>query len=253
MKFLAKTLCIFIAIPFLFACGSSTGGFETSSSTSTSSSTTTTDIVSQKGLVLLFSDASPSLWDADGVPGAQTTINVSVTLSDRNNISISGSHTVYFRTEWGSFTGSNSCVTVNGTCSVEWRSGDPAEAPNDYQIYFIAYTLGEEEFSDDNDSHIFDDGDSFAIANDLPEPFIDCNHNGTHESTAAGGVPADQIIDVQTINGTHDTADGLWNGDGCQHSSLCSGTTLIQIWKSGYLDGNGSTANPTISSYSCSN
>ncbi len=254
MKYLVKTLCIFITIPILFACGSGNSGFEaTSSTTSTSSSTTTTDIVSQKGLVLLFSDASPSLWDSNGIPGTQTTIDVSVSLSDRNNINISGTHTVNFRTEWGSFN-TNSCVTSNGTCSVKWTSGNPAEAPNDYRIYFIAYTLGEEEFSDTNGNGFFDDGDSFTTTvDDLPEPFIDCNHNGTYESTAVGAVPADQIIDVQTINGTHDFADGLWNGDGCQHSTLCSGTTLIQIWNSGFIDGNGDTANPTISSYTCSN
>jgi len=285
MKYLIKTLsALVVATPFLFACGGESG-FDTSLSSGTT--TTSTGVVSQKGLVLLFSEASPELWDEDGVPGTQTTIDISVHISDRNNIKITGAHTINFRAEWGSFD-SNSCVTSDGTCSVKWTSGDPSEAPSDYRIKFIAYTLGEEEFADSNGNGIFDDGDVFTTAtNDMEEPYIDCNHTWSYESsvttvsvdeivdvevedpdnpgqmitvpttvTIQYPLPADQIIDVQTVNGTHDTADGLWNGVGCQHSSLCSGTTLITIWNDGYMDGNGDTDNPSIltrSSFTCVN
>ena len=159
----------------------------------------------------------------------QTTGLLTVFVADRNNIKITGTHTVYFRTEWGFFN-QDFCVTSNGSCSVTWTSGSPQELASDRRVIFTAYTLGEEEFVDTNGNGYFDDVDGFVpVTNDLPEPYIDCNHDLAY-------TPGEQIIDVHTNNGIHDAEDSLNSTPDCQDTTgRCSPNPTIMIYHTDYL------------------
>ena len=193
-------------------------------------------IVSQRNFTVAATDIYPAVVDVDGFHVLDVTITAYI--GDRNNQAITGSHTVYFETEWGVI--DPSCVTEDGSCSVTWKTASfdffPAnDAGGHPGNTIVAYTLGEESFTDLNDNNLFDDDDNDAgtmLFDDFEEPFIDIANNGTFD------LGTDQVID--TINGldslgsnnTHDGVDSMFNGAGCIHSSLCSDVTLIMVWDS---------------------
>ncbi|RTR31222.1 Ig-like domain-containing protein [Shewanella atlantica] len=69
--------------------------------------------------------------------------------------------TINFTSEGGQIV--PSCLTVNGSCSVEWTSANP-RVP-DHRITVLAYALGHETFFDTNGNNIFDDKDGSVIQN----------------------------------------------------------------------------------------
>ncbi|MGS0682569.1 hypothetical protein ACVBIL_15575 [Shewanella sp. 125m-7] len=131
-----------------------------------------------------------------------------------------------------------SCVTVNGSCSVEWTSTSP-RVP-DHRITVLAYALGHETFFDTNGNNIFDNDDGNAVAlaclnangdavacsgngmdietyhpqgfSDLGDAFRDDNEDGEHDS----GEPYFNTLSDQPYT----PADGLFNGPQCT-GSLC--------------------------------
>ena len=193
-------------------------------------------VVSQRNFTVAASDIYPLVLDDTGFHVLDVTITAYI--GDRNNQTITGSHTVHFETEWGVI--DPSCVTVDGSCSVIWSTAsfEPAFFPgNDAAGHpgstIVAYTLGEESFTDLNDNNLFDDTDAATIPfDDFEEAYIDIANNGTFD------LGTDLVID--TINGldslgsnqTHDGVDSMFNGAGCIHSSLCSDVTLIMVWDS---------------------
>lgn len=155
--------------------------------------------------------------------------------------------TINFTAEGGQI--EPSCVTVNGSCSVEWTSADP-RVP-DHRITVLAYALGHETFFDTNGNNIFDDnviepvplddggkiieacldsdgkakvcsGNGMDIETyhsegfvDLGDAFRDDDESGTHTS----GEPYFNTAS----NPTYSAADGLFNGPQCQTSDIANG------------------------------
>jgi hypothetical protein len=227
MKNFFKNSCTLVITCMLVSCGDSDGGF-TGTGSSGGGGTATTNIISEKNLYLTYEDPIFTVISSEG-EFKQVTGKVTVFVADRNNIKITGSHTVAFRTEWGFFD-QDFCVTSNGSCSVTWTSGSPQELASDRRVLFSAYTLGEEEFVDTNGNGFFDDPDGFvAGSNDLEEPYIDCNHDLAYTA-------GEQIIDVHTINGIHDAEDTLNSTPDCQDTTgRCSPSPTIMIYHKDYV------------------
>lgn len=94
--------------------------------------------------------------------------------------------------------------------SAEPRRVDPIRPgiinnPRDNLVTLIAVTAGEEGFTDVNGNGVYDDGEPF---DDLTEPFVDSNDNGTWD-------PDERFIDTNN--------DGKWNGK----NGKWDGSTLI--------------------------
>jgi len=188
--------------------------------------------VSQKNFSILAEDVQPTIYDENGL-ATDTILDMTVKVGDSDNQLLTDEHTVFFATEWGLV--EPSCVTENGTCTVTWQTSfGPGTVPADHLVTIMAYTLGEEEFSDSNGNGEFDDNDQpFPASTDLfidrEEPFVDANRDGVFNS-------GDTIIDVIDgnilgSNGEHDLSDGFLNSPNCVHSSLCSTVApIIYIW-----------------------
>jgi len=218
-----------VASSAIFASGC--GDTSTFQTPNTSDTAVNNNLISQNNFTMLFAPVDVQYQDQINGGFTAVTAEVSVQIGDNNNQLITGERTIIFRTEWGLI--DPSCVTVDGGCSVTWRSGSPGEMPANLLNNIVAYSLnGQETFLDVNGNGLFDDGDSFS---DLDEPYVDIDESGVFDL-------GDLIID--TINGsdltgadtTHNNGDGLYNGPNCSHSSLCSTTlTTATVWRNGSL------------------
>ncbi|HHM05243.1 MAG TPA: DUF11 domain-containing protein [Gammaproteobacteria bacterium] len=226
----------------------------------------TTGIPDQDSLSVSATTLNPEAWDADGVE-----VTVTARAADRYNNPVPDGTTVTFTAEGGSIDGS--CTTVNGACSVTWRSQSPRPCgetlgnptlqddvalnqcladtgsnptepqegtaplgqPYGGRVTILATMVGEESFDDRNGNGVFDDGDTFT---DLPEAWRDDDEDGTRD--------AQEIFVDFDEDGGYDAADGLYNGVLCQHSSLCSSKTTLTVRDSLTLVMSGTTANAFI-------
>ena len=103
-KFGAALIALFI-LTIISACsdgGSNSSAVSTNSATTTPPGDSTQGVVSANDFVLLFSEPNPTVFD-DTNTYKQTTLDVTVTADDRNDVALLGQITVAFRTEWGSF------------------------------------------------------------------------------------------------------------------------------------------------------
>lgn len=204
---------------FLAGCSEDNSSFETPNTTGI---TTNPGIISQKNFSLLTADVQPAVIDASTGIFTKTDVELTVYIGDRKNQTLTDAHTIYFKSEYGLI--EPSCVTVDGACSVMWSAIARPEAGkpgSDGFVTITAYTTGEEGFTDSNGNNLFDDAD--AGFNDLEEPFVDIDESNTFTT-------GDVIIDVTTLNGVieqHDLADGLFNGPGCTHTSLCGPQSIV--------------------------
>jgi hypothetical protein len=171
-------------------------------------------------------------WDYDG-----ETSSITARLADRYNNPVPDGTAVSFYAEGGSVVGS--CTTTNGACSVDWTSQNPR--PSDGRVTVLAVAKGEESFVDTNSNGVFDSGDTFT---DISEAYEDDNENGSHDS-------GELFVD-QNKNGIFDGGDGLFNGVLCQHPTLCSSNSSINVWKSLVLVMSGSGQNISFSPSSLS-
>ncbi len=226
-SFLFITCNIFL----LTGCGESNDSFTTSSITNSSKSGT----VSQKNLSLLAEDVQPEIYDENG-QATDTTLVMTVKVGDSDNQLLTDPHTIFFATEWGLI--EPSCVTENGTCTVNWQTSfGPGTVPADHLVTITAYTIGEEDYSDTNGNGVFDDNDqpfpaSGNFFTDRPEPFVDADRSGFASIFNSGDTIID-VIDGNVLgeNGAHDNGDGFLNSPNCEHSSLCSTVSpTTYIW-----------------------
>ena len=233
---------------FAVGCSENNSSFETPN---TSDTPTNDGLISQNNFTILFSEPTPTFYDPASKSYSAVTSDISVQIGDNNNQLITGSRTIFFRTEWGLI--DPSCVTENGGCSVTWRSGSPDTMPADFFNAIVAYsTTGQESFGDVNGNGRFDDGDIFNtdIYSDVEEPFINVDGSFTYINNVYQDTYTDGDIIIDTINGVdltganakHDDGDTLFNGPNCSHTLLCSTTrTIITVWESGELWLNGGT------------
>jgi hypothetical protein len=214
---------------FISGC-SDTSSFETPN---TSDDTpTNSGIVSQKNFSILSEDVQPKIFDP--IKGAvDTSLTITVKIGDRKNQLLTDAHTVYFATEWGLV--EPSCTTKNGICTITWETSfgvnnGASTVPDDHLTTIVAWTLGEENFTDTNGDGFFADPE--PIFDDREEPYVDADTTDGGFSAVAG----DRILDVVNgndltgINGEHDFGDTFLNSPNCQHTSLCStvrNTTFI--------------------------
>jgi len=226
---------------FIAGCSSDNSSFETPSTSDTPAIAGT---VSQRNMSLIAQDSQPQIFDATtGVP-TDTTLTMTVKIGDSKNQLLTDAHTIFFSTEWGLI--DRSCTTENGTCTVSWQTSfGPSTIPGDHRVTIVAYTLGEEHYSDSNGNGSFDDGDTTPLPgtanlfDDRPEPFVDANEDGVFNT-------GDTIIDVISGNAlgqdevNNPTGDGFLNSPSCIHKTLCSTTTnVIYTWVSTVIDMDG--------------
>jgi hypothetical protein len=243
MKYRFLTIAPLIAASTLFmaGCGEDNSAFETPnlSDPNLSDINTNAGMVSFKNFSLLASDTQPTVIDTDTGIFTKTEVTMTVYIGDRNGSFLTDSHTVYFKAEYGVLS-SPSCTTEIGSCEVTWsaiKRPDAGGPGSDMKVTIIAYTTGEESFTDVNGNGIFDDADTATPSfDDLEEPYVDADESGSFTT-------GDDIVDVVNGNDTtgvnlaHDIGDTFFNGPDCTHSSLCSKVVITNgtIWDSNTL------------------
>lgn len=225
-------------------------------STTSDSLVISTGLADQDSFSLSASMLSPEAWGYDN-----ETVTITARLADRYNNSVPDGTAVAFTTEGGSV--GDSCNTVNGACSVEWKSQNPRPCgqelgrpqyqagpvmnqclqsgsgnnpagpqaqfnalgqPYGGRVTILATALGEESFTDNNGNGIFDSGDTFT---DIPEAFRDDNENGVRDNG--------EIFVDYNKNEIYDATDGKFNGVLCEHPSNsnnpspCSTSTSLHV------------------------
>ena len=224
-RFLTITPLIVSCALSIAGCSDDNSSFETPS---TGGAITNSGTISQKNFSLLTADVAPAVIDGTTGVFTKTDVDLTVFIGDRNNQTLTDSHTIHFVAEYGLV--EPSCVTVDGTCSVTWSAIKRPEAGgpgSDGVVSITAYTIGEESFTDTNGNNIFDDGD--VAFDDLEEPYVDNNEDGVFNN-GDGIIDVVSTVDPTGANNIHDFPDGLFNGPGCTHTSLCSPRPSISIF-----------------------
>jgi len=211
-----------------------------------------TGIPDQDSFSLSADIANPEGWNIDG-----TIVNVTARLADAFNNPVPDGTAVSFTTEGGRI--EPSCVTVNGTCSVEWNSQNtrpeghvlhhntdqynlvlngpttshPSEVFNTLGQKFggratiTATAIGEESFPDLNGNARFDANEmtAFLATNisgkpyDLKEAFVDHNEDGLYNPSEGGDVNESGALEEFSDF----NSDNLFTGkDGKYNGVLCS-------------------------------
>ncbi|WP_156912162.1 Ig-like domain-containing protein [Citrifermentans bremense] len=162
--------------------------------------TVSTGVPSQDGFSVSLGNMNPEAYNYDGV-----TSSVTARLSDHFHNPVPDGTAVSFTTSGGMI--DPSCVTVKGTCTVNWTSQNPRPtiaggALANGRAVVLAYALGEEYFLDLNGNGLADVG--VDTIQDDPEAFRDDNENGVHDAT-------ETFID---FNGDrlYSAGDGKYNG-----------------------------------------
>lgn len=215
-------LFITSAALLLIGCGENNDSFTQGAAANSANS----GVISSDNFTILSSELTPDIFDDPNTSTfTYTELTITVRIGDRNNQKLTDTHTVFFKTEWGLI--EPSCVTSDGTCSVTWQTSSGGTAPTDHNNTILAYTIGEESFTDVNGNGSFDDDDNSTPSfTDLEEPYVDSNRNLMYDL----GEPIADVDSAGTIN-EHDFGDGFFNGNGCTHSSLCSTTKkTIFVW-----------------------
>ncbi len=205
-----------------------------------------TGVPDQDSFDLSVDIANPEGWDISG-----TEVNVTARLADAFNNPVTDGTAVSFTTEGGSIDAF--CTTLNGACSVIWRSqqprpeghilGDvnnaghvPETANTMGQKYggratILATAIGEESFPDLNGNGRFDVSEVTAfngtnisgLPYDLKEAFVDHNEDNFYnpgEIDAAEQVGGDLEGFTDFDNsGAFTQSDGLYNGVLCAEST----------------------------------
>ena len=146
------------------------------------------------------------------------TSTVTARVADRHNNPVPDNTKINFLTNGGRI--DQQCITTNGECSVTWTEQSPT--PPDFQAKIIAYTAGEESFTDLNDNDKYDAGETFT---DISEPFFDINEDGSRDPLLEEFVDADN-------DEIFDDADGLFTGTPCVGDTTVCDRNSTLIWDS---------------------
>ncbi len=200
-----------------------------------------TGLPDQDSFTLSANILNPEGWVLDG-----TEVQVTARMADAFNNPVPDGTAVSFTTEGGSI--DPSCTTVNGVCSVTWRSQFPKpeghilgdinnlthvpESTNTMgqkyggRVTITATAIGEESFPDLNGNGRFDASEMTAFLGnnvsglpfDLNEAFVDYNEDGLFNPAQGGDVnnsgALEELIDFNN-NGIFDLKDGKYNGVLC--------------------------------------
>ena len=195
---------------FVSGCGD-TSSFENPAATGTLNNEIQTQVPDQNSLTVSSEKISVEALDFNG-----ETVIVTVHAADRNNNPVPNNTAIRFLTNGGSI--EPQCLTTDGVCTVTWTEHDPT--PVTLEAIILAYTVGEESFTDLNDNGLYDAGELFT---DIPEPFFDLNNNGTRDAGTEEFVDADN-------DKTFDVADGLFTGTPCIGDNTVCNRISTLIW-----------------------
>jgi hypothetical protein len=161
-----------------------------------------------------FFSTSVGKYNVAGLHCDGVTDTINLKMADRfGNYNILQGTAVSFATSFGAIDTSNITDAQGQTTSV-WRSQDPR--PTDGEVAIVVQTTGEENFTDLDADGVYTGADLFNTAlvpagDDLPEPFIDANHNGAHD---IGELFFDWPSSVVTaVMGSYNTGNGQWDGN----------------------------------------
>ena len=205
---------------FIVGCGD-TSTFETPANTVTLTNEIQTEIPDQNSLTLAFEKLAVEAINLVGV-----TNNVTAYVADRHNNPVPDDTAIKFLTNGGKI--QPQCLTVGGECTVIWNDQDPT--PASLKAIVIAYTTGEESFTDLNDNDLYDAGEPFT---DISEPFFDLNEDMVRDDTA------EEFIDADSDN-VFDKPDGLFTGTPCTGDNTVCDRVSTQIWRSNSIQLSGS-------------
>jgi hypothetical protein len=167
------------------------------------------------------------------------TSQISVWMADSFNNPVPDGTPANFTTEGGSI--ESQCITVNGTCSVEWRATEPFL--DDHRSTILVTTDGHETFYDTNGNNIFDDADGSPIIDalvssgasrrapeasgfiDMSEAWLDNNEDNIKDANET------KFFD-DNGDGAFSAPDGNFNGPQCEGSSCDSNAKKSTIRKS---------------------
>jgi len=173
-------------------------------STTSDNLTISTGVPVQKNASLSLSQYNPRAADKDG-----TEIEVVLSLADDFNNPVADNTAVSFWAEGGSI--APSCTTLNGVCTVKWRSQD--FRPDNMRVTIFAFAAGNETFTDINNNGRYDQGEPFV---DLPEAFRDDNENNIYDIGEKFVDLIDKSLNPPSLNGIYDaTGDGVYSGTLC--------------------------------------
>ncbi|QDF65938.1 hypothetical protein FJQ87_03950 [Shewanella sp. SNU WT4] len=193
--------------------------------------TVNTGLPQQLAFSLSTTTSNPEAGSRDG-----TKVTITAYAADNFSNPVPDDTSINFTSEGGQIV--PSCLTVNGSCSVEWTSSAPRVPDN--RITILAYALGHETFFDTNGNNVFDAADGGVIAkacidavgnaqtcsgngmnietyhsqgfSDLAAPFRDDNENNQYDI-------GEKYLSLAD-NGVYPAADGRFNGPQCQ-GTLC--------------------------------
>lgn len=154
-----------------------------------------TGIPDQKSMTLSAESYNPDSWRVNGV-----VVPITVQLADAfNNPPPEGTY-VTFTTSSGSI--DPGCETeANGSCSVDWRSGEPRHVSG--QLTILAHTPGNESFIDTNGNGWYDVSvDSFASGG------AECSKNAPSPSASGKAERCDDLGDAYLDKNYNDVFDG---------------------------------------------
>lgn len=170
-------------------------------------------------------------WGFDGVESV-----ITARLADHFHNPVPNGTAVYFTAEGGSI--GPSCTTVDGVCSVKFRS--QALRPDNGRVTVLATAIGEEAFIDKNGNGVVDAEAEMRDANDrktdIGEAYLDYNENGRYDSTSEPyfvDFNSNGLYDGQTgalVVGGTTAGDGKYNGRLCQAGAeICSNQRSINV------------------------
>lgn len=192
-------------------------------------------------------DLSANILNPEGWNISGSEVSVTARLADAFNNPVPDGTAVSFTTEGGSI--DSFCTTLNGSCSVIWRSqqprpeghvlGDFNNIDNVPEVFntmgqkyggratILATAIGEESFPDSNGNGRFDaseveafNGNNISgLPYDLKEAFVDHNEDvfynpGENSSLEQSGGDLEEFTDFDN-NGVFAQSDGLYNGVLC--------------------------------------
>jgi len=238
-RFLEQISTISLCALLITSCGGSNDSFDTSSSTdgtdgadgdgTETSNFVQTEIPDQNSLTLSFEKLAVEALNIVG----ETNI-VTAFAADRHNNPVPDNTAIKFLTNGGKI--EPQCLTTGGECTVVWNDQNPT--PASLKAIVIAYTTGEESFTDLNDNDLFDAGEPFT---DISEPFFDLNEDGLRDDAT------EEFVDADADN-LFDLADGLFTGEPCVgDTTVCDRVTTL-IWRSNSIQLSGSFGDADLSS-----
>lgn len=156
-----------------------------------------TGLADQNSFSISAEKLNPEGLNLDGVEVA-----VTVRAADHFNNPVPDGTSIYFTTEGGAI--DPTCSTLNGACSVTWRSQNPR--PGNGRVTILATALGEESFTDVNGSGRYESS-ADILGLDLDEAFVDADENGTRDLN-------EEFVDYNE-DLLYTTGNGMYNGTLC--------------------------------------